>query len=85
MRSLAPNEIAEAAYGKRIGRKQERRRATIQPLLPCIVDGRPCRAILSTRLCGGRVAMMLVAVAYDVSTESRGARYLRWGIDVGSL
>ncbi len=37
----APIEIAEAAYGKRIGKKQELRKATVERLLPCIVDGRP--------------------------------------------
>jgi CRISPR-associated protein Csd1 len=37
----APAEIAEAAYGKRIGKKQELRKATVERLLPCIVDGRP--------------------------------------------
>jgi CRISPR-associated protein Csd1 len=37
----APNEIAEAAYGERIGKKQELRKATVERLLPCIVDGRP--------------------------------------------
>ncbi len=37
----APNEIADAAYGKRIGKNQELRKATVERLLPCIVDGRP--------------------------------------------
>ncbi|MBZ5634878.1 MAG: type I-C CRISPR-associated protein Cas8c/Csd1 [Acidobacteriia bacterium] len=41
MGAPAPNEIAEAAYGKRIGKKQELRKATVERLLPCIVDGRP--------------------------------------------
>jgi len=37
----APSEIAHAAYGRRIGTKQELLRATVERLLPCIVDGRP--------------------------------------------
>jgi CRISPR-associated protein Csd1 len=37
----APVDIAEAAYGKPLGRKQELRKATVERLLPCIVDGRP--------------------------------------------
>lgn len=35
----APNEIAEAAYGRRLDDKL--RKATIERLLPCIVDGMP--------------------------------------------
>jgi CRISPR-associated protein Csd1 len=35
----APREIAEAAYGRRLDDKL--RKATVERLLPCIVDGRP--------------------------------------------
>lgn len=35
----APQEIAEVAYGKRIDEKL--RKATVERILPCIVDGRP--------------------------------------------
>lgn len=35
----APNDIAEAAFGKRLDDKL--RKATVERLLPCIVDGRP--------------------------------------------
>ncbi len=41
MGAPAPNDIAEAVYGKRIGKKHELRKATVERLLPCIVDGRP--------------------------------------------
>ena len=39
----APNEIAEAAYGRRLNDKSgaRLRAATVERLLPCIVDGRP--------------------------------------------
>lgn len=37
----APNDIAEAAYGERIGKKKELLKATVERLLPCIIDGRP--------------------------------------------
>ncbi len=35
----APRDIAEAAYGRRVDEKL--RKATVERLLPCIVDGRP--------------------------------------------
>ncbi len=35
----APRDIAEAAFGSRVGEKL--RKATVERLLPCIVDGRP--------------------------------------------
>ena len=35
----APKEIAQAAFGNRLG--DELRKATVERLLPCIVDGRP--------------------------------------------
>jgi CRISPR-associated protein Csd1 len=37
----APNEIAVACYGIASGKKQELRKATVERLLPCIIDGRP--------------------------------------------
>lgn len=37
----APRDIAEAAYGRRLDDKL--RKATVERLLPCIVDGRPLR------------------------------------------
>jgi CRISPR-associated protein Csd1 len=42
--SPAPREIAEAAYGLGVGNKL--RKATVERLLPCIVDGRPVPADL---------------------------------------
>ena len=56
----APAEIAEAAYGKPLGKKQELRKATVERLLPCIVDGRPLPRDLvesAVRRAGKRVGL----------------------------
>lgn len=46
----APREIAEAAYGRRLDDKL--RKATVERLLPCVVDGRPVPRDVVESVCG---------------------------------